>query len=142
MHGIYALEEMLCDELEKIGEREELSATALDTADKLSHSLKNVQKIIEYYEAMGDSDYPSGNSYARDGYGDRLWGGYGNGRSYARGRDASPKRDSRGRYSRNYSRAEATDEMMGDLHDMMNNAPNEQFRQKVESLIKEIQLAR
>lgn len=56
MHGIYKVEEMLCEELEKIGEKDELTAGSLETADKLSHALKNVQKIIDYYEEMGEDE--------------------------------------------------------------------------------------
>ena len=136
MHGIYKLEEMLCDELDQLGQKEELTAGALETADKLAHSLKNVQKIIEYYETMGD-DYSNaqggnrggnmGNSY-RYSYRDSRGRG-----SYAR------KRDSRGRYSRNYSRA--GEDMVQELHELMNEAPNDNIRRSIEELIKEVEMA-
>ena len=153
MHGIYKVEEMLCEELEKIGEKDELTAGSLETADKLSHALKNVQKIIDYYEEMGDEDGYSrargqggnmtggntgggsyrGGSYARGGRGGRTGSNqYG---SYARGRD------SRGRYSgRGYSRAEGTEEMVMELRDLMNDAPNDEIRQRMKDLVSEIEM--
>ncbi len=158
MHGIYKVEEMLCEELEKIGEKDELTAGSLETADKLSHALKNVQKIIDYYEEMGDEDGYSraggqggnmtggntvggsyrggsyrGGSYARGGRGGRTGSNqYG---SYARGRD------SRGRYSgRGYSRAEGTEEMVMELRGLMNDAPNDEIRQRMKDLVSEIEM--
>lgn len=147
MHGIYALEEMLCDELEKIGEKNDLTAGSLETADKLSHALKNVQKIIEYYESMGDDEggysrrdgdgmWTAEGSYARDGR-----GGYSRGGSYARGRGRYAKRDSMGRYSgRGYSRADGTHEMVAELKDLMKDAPNAQIKQRMQELVSEIEM--
>ena len=149
MHGIYKVEEMLCDELDKIGEKDELTAGSLETADKLSHALKNVQKIIDYYESMGDGDGYSratttdgmhtvyrGASYARGGRtGSNQYG------SYARGRGSYAKRDSRGRYSsRGYSRAEAGKEMAAELRDLMADAPNDEIRQRMQDLVSEIEM--
>lgn len=152
MHGIYKVEEMLCDELEKIGEKNELTAGSLETADKLSHALKNVQKIIEYYESMGDYDgYSRDNgrsywdgSYDRDGRGGRTgsnqYGSYDRS-SYARGRGSNAKRDSRGRYSsRGYSRAEGMEDMKAELHRLMEDAPNAQIKQRMQELISEIDM--
>ena len=133
MHGIYALEEMLCDELEKIGEKNELTAGSLDNADKLSHALKNVQKIIEYYEDMGEDGYSrDGERRMDDG---RYWTARG---SYARGRGA--KRDSRGRYSNRYSMAEGMDEMKKELRTMMETAPNAHVKQRMQELISELDM--
>lgn len=184
MHGIYKVEEMLCDELEKIGEKDELTAGSLETADKLSHALKNVQKIIDYYEEMGEDDgysgaggqgdnmggnmggttggsYRGGNyrggSYARDGRGGRTgsnqYGIYARGGSYARGdgrgRGSNAKRDSMGRYSSRggrysreggYSREEGTEEMVMELRELMQDAPNEEIRQRMQELVSEIEM--
>lgn len=71
------LEEMLCDEIDKITERGELNGSSLDMLDKLTHTLKSVKTI----DAM--DGYEEG--YSHDGM------------SYARGRGA--RRDSMGRYS-------------------------------------------
>lgn len=141
MHGIYNLEEMLCDELEKIGEKDELTAGSLETADKLSHALKNVQKIIDYYESMGDDE----KGYSRRD-GDGMWtaDGYYRGGSYARngrGRGRNAKRDSMGRYSsRGYSRAEGHEKMVMELRELMADAPNEDIKRRMKDLVSEIEM--
>ena len=134
MHGIYKVEEMLCDELEKIGEKDELTAGSLETADKLSHALKNVQKIIEHYENMGEGGY-SGADWRGDGTHPNRYGA-----SYARGRGSRAKRDSMGRYSsRGYSRADGTDEMLAELRELMADAPNAHIKKRMQELVSEIE---
>ena len=124
MHGIYKLEELLCNELEEYGKRDDLNAGTLETIDKLSHALKNVQKVIEYYEHMGDDK-----GYSRfDGYRD----GYYTGGSYRR----APKRDRMGRYSRDYSRA--GEDMAMELRNLMNDAP-EHMRGRIENILSEVE---
>ena len=75
MHKMEELKEMLCEELDKITKKGELSAGSLDVIDKLTHSIKSIETIM----AMND--------YSGDNY------------SYARGRGSNANRDSRGRYS-------------------------------------------
>ena len=76
------LREMLCEELDKITKKGELSAGSLDVVDKLTHSIKSIDTIL----AMEDAGYSS------DDYSMR-------GNSYARGRGSNARRDSMGRYS-------------------------------------------
>lgn len=115
MHELYELKEMLCKELEEIGGKGELTAGSLETVDTLAHALKNIDKIIENKE---EEEY-SGRSYD---------GSY---RSYARGR-TNARRDSMGRYSRDYSRA------AGDMADRMRSlaaeAPDETTRREMERM--------
>lgn len=121
MHAIYDLKEMLCKQLEDYGKKGEMNAAVLERVDMLAHAVKNLDKIIEVYEASEDGEY-SGNrnrmydvSYRRDG-----------GQSY-RGR----KRDSMGRYaSDGYSR-----DMVAQLKDMVEDAPDERTRQEMQRLI-------
>lgn len=113
MHALYDLKDMLCKELEEYGKKGELSAGTLDIVDKLAHSIKNLDKIIEVYEGGEYSSYDDGS--------------YNDGRSYGRGR----KRDSMGRYSSNgYSRTGIVDQ----LRDMMNDAPDDRTRQEIQRL--------
>ena len=170
MHGIYKVEEMLCEELEKIGEKDELTAGSLETADKLSHALKNVQKIIDYYEEMGEDEGYSnaggqgggdmgggtrggssyrGGSYARGGGRNRRSYDDGMGGSYARGRGRNANRDSMGRYSSRggrysieggYSREDGMENMKMELHELMQEAPNQQIRQRMQDLISELEM--
>lgn len=76
MKELYEIKDRLCDELKGYAGKE-ISAGALDDIDKLSHALKNLDKVIEGYE---HEDYSN--------------------RGYSRGRD------SHGRYSRGYSYTE------------------------------------
>ena len=170
MHGIYKVEEMLCEELEKIGEKDELTAGSLETADKLSHALKNVQKIIDYYEEMGEDEGYSnaggqgdgnmgggtrggssyrGGSYARGGGRNRRSYDDGMGGSYARGRGRNANRDSMGRYSSRggrysreggYSREDGMEDMKMELQELMQEAPNQQIRQRMQDLISELEM--
>ena len=73
MHELYELKETLCKNLEEYGRKKDLKAGDLDVIDKLSHSIKNLDKVIEKYE---EEEY-----------------------SGARGRGSNARRDSRGRYS-------------------------------------------
>lgn len=112
------LEDMLCEELDKIAKKGELSAGSLDTVQKLTHSLKSLKTI----EAMEDS------GYSRDMYPTHSYD-YGN--SYAmRGRD------SMGRYTRGYSRDEG---LVHELRELMKDAPNDRVRRKMQSLVTEIE---
>ena len=126
MHKLYELKETLIKELERYADNQTLDLQTLDVIDKLAHAGKNVCKIIEtceeeqYSEAMGGGSYRSmphfrmAGSYANDG-------SYG---SYARGRGAGARRDSMGRYT-------SAGGFRADLQELVNNAPNEQVRQRL-----------
>ena len=62
------LRDTLCRELDEIAEKGELSAGDLETVDKLTHTMKNLDKIMmgEGYSSAGDW-YAMGN-YGRDSY--------------------------------------------------------------------------
>ena len=130
MNELNELKEMLCKELKEYGKKGELTAGSLDVVDKLSHSIKNLDKVIEAYEGGEYSNgYPvngirGGRSYADGGYND----GYG---SYAR------RRDSMGRYSREgYSRH---GDMIADLRDLMQDAPDDRTRQEFQRFISKME---
>lgn len=138
MHELYELKEMLCKELEEYGAKKDLTAGSLEVVDKLAHTIKNINKIIESYEdeeEYSNADGPyrdgmtgnmGGGSYARGGRGGNRGGTY-RGRyesSYARGRGRNAKRDSMGRYSsEGYSRADGMDEMVESIRSMMGELP-------------------
>lgn len=151
MHAIYELKEMLCKELEEYGEKQELTAGSLDVVDKLAHTIKNLDKIIETYEEEGYSEEGGGGgqSYERGGGGGRggsyARGGRGGGRysregmgggSYARGRTGNVRRDSMGRYSR-YSMD--NDEMVQELRTLMEDAPDDRTRKEFQRFIQKIE---
>lgn len=129
MEYMHELKEMLCDELEEIAEKGELTAGSLDTIDKLTHSIKSIATVM----AMEGDDY----SYD-DGMGNR--GGSYRGGSYARRR-----RDSMGRYSRRarrggYSRDEETDKMVMKLEKMMNETADMNAKNAIQQAISAIDM--
>ena len=130
MNELNELKEMLCKELKEYGKKGELTAGSLDVVDKLTHTIKNLDKIIEVYEGGGYSNgypmyaYREGRSYSDGSYND----GYG---SYAR------RRDSMGRYSREgYSRH---GDMIADLRELMNDAPDDRTRQEFQRFISKME---
>lgn len=116
MDELYNLKDMLCEELEKIASKGELTAGSLETVDTLAHALKNLDKIIEVKED--------------DGYSGRYYDGSYRG-SYSRGR-TNARRDSMGRYSRNYSRAAG--DMADRMRSMAAEAPDENTRREMERM--------
>lgn len=125
MKHLEDLRETLCRELNEIAEKGELSAGDLETVDKLTHTLKNLDKIMmsEGYSNAGDW-YAMGN-YGRGMYRDERYD-----TSY-RGR----KRDSMGRYSR----ADAREDMADKLRRMMDDAPDSRTREALEKALRSME---
>ena len=129
MNELYELKEKLCDYLKDFN-RKEISNGNLGIIDSLTHTIKNLDKIIETYEDDEYSNY-GGESYEGDGYGGMSRRSMPD-RSYARGRGSNARRDSRGRYSsEGYSRS-------GDLAHRLRNlaadAPDERSRMEIQRL--------
>ena len=120
MEYMYELKEKLCKELDEIARKPEMGAGDLEIIHKLTDTIKNLDKI----EMLEDGGYSQAGDWEIEGR------AYNRGSSYAR-----RKRDSMGRYSRDgrmmrggyrdgrmYSRAEAKDEIMEKIEDMMDDA--------------------
>ena len=120
MEYMHELKEKLCDELEEIANKGELGAGDLEIIHKLTDTIKNLDKI----EMLEDGGYSQAGDWEIEGR------AYNRGNSYAR-----RKRDSMGRYSRDgrmmrggyrdgrmYSRAEAKEDIMDQIEDMMGDA--------------------
>lgn len=75
MKELYEVKEKLCDELKSFGKKD-MTPGSLDVIDKLAHSIKNIDKVIDNYEA-------------KEGYSGR----------YEHDRWRNTNRDSQGRYS-------------------------------------------
>ena len=121
MEYMHELKEKLCDELDEIARKGELGAGDLEIVHKLTDTIKNLDKI----EMLED-----GGGYSQAGDWEIEGRAYNRGNSYAR-----RKRDSMGRYSRDgrmmhggyrdgrmYSMAEAKNDMMEQIEDMMDGA--------------------
>lgn len=118
----------ICDELEnldnKAGRGEKLSMAEMQYADVLAHTKKNLLKSEEGYSM---------------GYVNREM------HSNARGRGSNARRDSRGRYSsrsmRNYSMDGYSydEDMISELRELMEEAPDERTKQEFKRFIQKIE---
>lgn len=124
MHKLRMLRDTLCEELENVAKKDNISTSDLDTIDKLAHSIKNLDKIL-----MGEGSY---NSYDRSyGY-DRSYDG-----SYARrGRDG----DNDGRYNEGRSRdGYSRDHMTDKLRRMMDETSSDRERDTIMRCISKLE---
>lgn len=141
MKHLEKLKEALCEELDKFGKSGDITVNSLEKIHKLTDTIKNIDKIMMLEEDSGYSEV-----YMDDGMM--------NGNSYARGRRYA-KRDSMGRYSkdggyseddeyserrmgRGYSRDEATDHLMRQLGNMMEDADPKQ-RETLKKWMRELE---
>ena len=125
MKELYELKEKLCKELEEYGHKD-MSAGSLDVIDKLAHSIKNIDKIIECYE---DEEYSG--SYRRSNDGDYAMD-YDK-RSYARRRGGRRSYDGMRGYSYH-------GKMVDELKDLMEDAPDEKTRQEFHKFIQKLEM--
>lgn len=122
MNELYELKEMLMKELETYGKKGELTGGSLEVVDKLTHTLKNLCKIIDDM----DGNY-SGMTYPYRGG------------SYARGRGRNARRDAMGRYSSNDGYSRAADDMVQELRELMQDAPDDRTRQEFQRFIQKLE---
>ena len=139
MQELYELKDKLMKELQNISKRD-VSTNSLDFVDKLTHTLKNLDKVIESCDEEGyssDGSYRmsrrSYNRYSNDGsYDDGSYEG-----SYARGRGRGARRDSMGRYSSDgYS---GHGDMVEQLREMMQDAPDERTRMELQKFVQKME---
>ena len=138
---MHKLMDYICDEMSDLERKAEkdgkLSMAEVQYLDTLAHTKKNLLKADEMSEeGYSGMMYPryygerDGRSYADDR-------SYNDGRSYARGR-RNARRDSMGRYSsRGYSMA--TDDMVEELHELMEKAPDEMTKREFKKFIDKIE---
>ena len=129
---MHKLVDFICSEIDdlerKVGNEGKLSMTEIEYADKLAHLKKNLLKG----EAMMEEDgYSNTGDYSNRGYNYRYDDGMTR-YSRARGR-MNARRDSMGRYSRGYSMSD--DEMMKELRELMQDAPDDRTRKEFQSFI-------
>lgn len=142
------IKDMLCDELDEIAKKNELTSSNLEVIDRAIDIIKDIHTIY----AM-ESEYPE-DGYSRDGgYSNGYYGRYpyymydgeDMGNSFARGRGSNAKRDSMGRYSRDgysqeYSRNDGySRDTASELQRLMENAKNEKEREALRQAISTMQ---
>lgn len=133
MHSMEKIKDMLESELDMLAAKGELSAGSLDRIHRITDTIKNIDKIemledvSDYSQRAYDMSEDYGSSYAR------------------RRRDSMGRYASRtdGRYSgrRRYSRAEAKDDMIEQIEEMMADATTEKERQALERCMNTLQNA-
>ena len=134
---MHKLIDYICDELEdlehKVGTGEKLSMAEVEYMGVLAEAKKDLLKG----ENMMEDGYSGrdGRGYSRRGgrsYDGRVY--YADGRSYERGRGSNARRDSMGRYSMD------SESMITELHDMMNEAPDDRTRKEIQRLIDRMEM--
>lgn len=137
---MHKLMEYVCDEMKELERKAEkdgkLSMAEMQYLDTLAHTKKNLLKADE----MSEEGY-SGMMYPRYYGDDRMDGrSYRDGRSYVDDRSyaRNRRRDSMGRYSRRgYSMA--ADDMMDELHELMEKAPDDMTKREFKKFIDKIE---
>lgn len=120
------IKDMLCDELQEIAKKKELTTNSLEVLYKGVDILKDLSTIKAMEQEYG---------YSQDGgYSQGYWnrtpfymydGDMSHGRSYA-------QRDERGRYSSDYSRNDGySGDTREELRQMMNRASNDKEREAI-----------
>jgi len=158
MHNekLYELKEKLMKELEEYSENGKYSKEDVETIKYIASAIDHICNVVERAEdeeysqrgyaydngnmggnTGGGGSYRGGNYYRNGGGSYRGGqGGYSrNGGSYARGRGQNAKRDSMGRYSSN---ADPQDLVM-QIEDLMQDAPNEQIKQQMQNLVQQLE---
>ena len=125
---MHKLLEYVCSEMSDLERKADkdgkLSMAEMSYLDTLAHTKKNLLKA----EEMSEDGYSNGYSMNRDN-------------SY-RGNGYARRRDSRGRYSRDYNRggySMAADDMVAELRELMNDAPDDKTRMEFEKFIRKVE---
>lgn len=154
LEGILKLADMELEAIEKNGKFR--SREEIDSVYKLVDIAKDIYCIWKYEEDGEDEmSYEGSMAYERGGRGSNRsyrgsYEGSNDGGSYARGRGRNARRDSRGRYAReggsyrggsyrSYARDGGKEEFVEQLREMMDDAPDEQTRQSIERMVKQME---
>lgn len=147
MHDeLYELKDKLLKELGEYSQNGKYSKEDVETIKYMASAVDHLCNIVERMEDEEYSQRGGGMRYSREGGGnqggsyrgereERYSRNYGGGSSYARGRGQNARRDSMGRYSR----ANDPGEMVNELENLMQDAPNEQIKQKMRQLVQELE---
>ena len=139
MNELYELKDTLCKELEEYGRKKDMKAGDLDVVDKLAHTIKNLDKVIENYsdDYSGEYSMARGRNANRDSRG-RYSGEYSN----ARGMNGYSMRgnysNERGGYSRERGYSN-NNNMIMELKELMEDAPDERTRMEFEKFIRKME---
>ncbi len=137
------IKDMLCDELEEIAKKKELTTNSLEVLYKGVDILKDISTIKAMEKEYPEEGYSENYGYSQGYYGrmpyymyDDGMGMSHEGSSYARGRGSNARRDSMGRYSSDgrsydYSRDGYSGDTKEELQKLMNSAQNDREREAI-----------
>lgn len=135
MEYYYKLMDMLEEEIEEITRKGQLSAGDIDIADKVTHTIKSVECILE--KRMRSNSYDDGgysNARRRD-----SMGRYADGGSYAEGNNGySGRRSMEGYSGRRYSRDEGKSQLMHKFESLMDEASSQEERNVIQSALSQL----
>jgi hypothetical protein len=130
VHKLYELKEKLMKELEDYADNGKFSKDDVEAIKYAASAIDHICNIVEDEEGYSNYSMESGR---RDG------GTYRDGGSYARGRGRNARRDSMGRYSREDGYSRAADDMVRELRELMQDAPDDRTRQEFQRFIQKIE---
>lgn len=144
MKALYDLKDKLWAELDEISRKPEMSAGDLEAAQKLTDTIKNIDKICIFEEGDGYSGageweadmrgtYGRGSSYANRGQ-HYVRGHYSRDGGMDRDKGYSSRRDSRGRYSRDGGR----EEMIEHVRMAIDTAPDE-YKEEMRRFLRDLE---
>lgn len=138
---LYELKEKLMKELGAYAENGKFSKEDAESIKYIASAIDHICNIVERTEEEDYSQMGGGRgrySYNGGDMGGNRGGGYSRnygGSSYARGRGSNARRDSMGRYSRTGDPGE----MVEQLNELMQDAPNEQIRKQIGQLVQQLE---
>ena len=118
MHAYHELKEMLCNELEELVKKGDLSAGSLDVVDKLTHSIKSLDTIMAMEDAGYSNDYGYSGARRRDSMG-----------RYADGGSYNYRYNGGGYNDRRYSREEGMSYLSEEIEKLMDEAKTQEERE-------------
>ena len=129
MKHLEKLKEALCEELDKFGKSGDITVNSLDKIHRLTDTIKNIDKIMMMEQSEDGYSEARGRRYAKR---DSM-GRYSRDGGYSEDDEYSERRMGRG-----YSRDEATDHLMRQLGNMMEDADPKQ-RETLKKWMRELE---
>ena len=123
------IEDMLCDELESVVKKKELTTSSLELIDTAVDIVKDIHTVRAMDEEFGSHPGYSQGYYGRMPY--YMYDDMPSGSSYARGRGSSGQMSSRGRYYNDGYSGDTKDE----LQRLMSTAKNDHEREAIRTAI-------
>lgn len=128
MNNLDHLRDMLCDELDELNRKDELNAGDLETAHKLTDTIKNIDKI----EALECGEYSRAGEWEADmrgTFGDHNHKSYRNGNSYTN----AGRHYVRGHYSRDGEKDRLISSIENAMHEAT-GAEREAYKRAIDEL--------